>query len=51
MFDLASSPSAHMEGSLFESVLAYCMKQIGEDEYLLAMQYGRKSVFSMQTVC
>jgi len=45
MFDSASSPSVHMEGSLFESVLAYCMKQVGEDKYLSAMQYGRKSGF------
>ena len=45
MIDIASSPSVHMDGSLFESVLAHCMKQVGKDDYLSAMQYGREKSF------
>ena len=41
MFDLTSSPSAHLEGHLFESVLAHCMTKVGKEDYLCAMKYGR----------
>ena len=41
MFDLTSNPSAHMEVSLFEIVLAHCMTKTGKEDYLAAMKYGR----------
>ena len=41
MFDLTFSPSAHMEVSLFEIVLAHCMTKTGKENYLAAMRYGR----------
>ena len=41
MFNLTSSPSAHMEVSLFEIVLAHCMTKTGKEDYLAAMKYGR----------
>tara|TARA_A100001011_G_C13916385_1_gene677225 strand:- start:232 stop:447 length:216 start_codon:yes stop_codon:yes gene_type:complete len=41
MFDLTSSPSAHMEVSLFEIVLAHCITKTGKEDYVAAMRYGR----------
>ena len=43
MFDLTASPTAHTTFSQFEIVLGHCMKKVGKDDYLAAMDYGRRS--------
>ena len=48
MFDLTFSPSVHTTFSQFETVLGHCMKKIGKDDNLHAMDYGRKVVTLLQ---
>jgi hypothetical protein len=43
MFDLSASPTAHTAFSQFEIVLGHGIKKVGKDDYLAAMDYGRKS--------
>ena len=43
MFELTSSLSAADEFQGFETVLAHCVKKVGNNDYSQAVAYGRKS--------